>query len=140
MAQDAQELIPAGDARLVDLMEEQRNVQIVHEQRIASLETRTTVIEVKQGQLEGAMSKLADVMAVQARQATLNEAAIVAIKERTDDHNSQIKELTAGHVAMKEEVGEIRSKFGVIWRVLATVGGAGVLVALEYIFSRFFPH
>lgn len=120
------------------MMEQQRSVRVV-EEKIASLETRTTVIEVKQGQFDIALAKLADVMAIQANKTTLNEAAILAIEKRTDDHNKHIEELQKTQLEHGHQLIDQNGKLTVIWRTVATIATTVGLIVIEYIFTRILP-
>lgn len=113
------------------LMEENRERYIVTDQRLTQVETRVTahetrltVVEVQQGRLEKAMEKLADVMAVQANKTTLNEAAIIAIKDRTDDHNSQIKAITERQTDMDKLMAGLQPRLNALWGIVAVIGTA----------------
>ena len=136
------------DTRLQVVMEEQRQVQqvqIVHEQRIASLETRTTVIEVKQNQLESAltqqatsMSKLADTVAEQVVKTTIHDGAIGAIKDRTDIMAAHMERAT-DRLTEKQEQGtkkmeRLETQMSVVKAIGAALVGAAALVGIEHFF------
>lgn len=146
-----QEMRSTHDIEVIeDKMEAQHNVQIVHEQRIASLETRTTVIEFKQNQLDAAMVKQADAITALATKATIHDAAIDQLKQGNElharhiedidrKHGDEIKELVKDRVATDKKVDAVEGKVTIIWRTVAAIGGTLVLVTLEYIFSRYLP-
>lgn len=144
-------LQPSRDLDIVmEEMEGQRNVQIVHEQRIASLETRTTVIEVRQNQLDSAMVKQANALTDLAIKATIHDAAIDQLKQGNElharhiedidrKHGDEIKELIKERAAIDKKVDAVESKVTVIWKTIGAIGGTLVLVVLEYIFAHYLP-
>lgn len=134
------------DARkLVLLMEEQRDLQIVHEQRITQVETRLSVVEIKQTTLDKALEKLVDLVAGQATKTTLNEAAIVAIRERTDilaDHMEKVTDRLASKqeddgakaTKMETRMARLDAQMNVVKAIGAALIGAAALVGLEHFF------
>src|SRR5690242_14074300 len=88
-------------------MTEQQQLHIVHEQRLTQVETRMTTIEVKLPFLENAIGKLTDIVDRQDRQVTLNEAAIVAIRDRTDQFADHM-EKAADRLTDRQEQSDAR--------------------------------
>lgn len=124
--------------RIVQSMEEQRNLQAIHEQRITRVEqqitqvdTRVAVIEVKQARYETALEKLADIMAIQATKTTLTEAAIDTLKDGQEQHHKTMEEMKREQVDTGKVLAKLESTAGLsagVWKTLG-IGLAGATAA-----------
>lgn len=94
------------DTRLQEVMDEQKQLHVVHEQRLTQVETRITTIEIKLPFLENAITKLTDIGDKLERQTTLNEAAIVAIRDRTDQFADHMEKATDRLTEKQEKTNE----------------------------------
>lgn len=128
---------PGDERRWFGLMEEQQRIHLLHEQRITEQGTliqqvdhRLTIVEVGQSTMEKALEKLMTALEIQARQGTLNEAAIVAIRDRTDEHNRHIEEMKRDQVDIGKVQAGISIRINVIWGGLAVIATslAGVVI------------
>jgi hypothetical protein len=126
------------DTQLQAIVEEQKQLHIVHERRLTEVETRMTVFEVRQSSFDSSLQKLTEAMTIQANKATLNEAAITAIKERTDlfaQHmETAIDRLTDKQEDSGKEMASLKTQMNVVRGIGAALVGAGALVALEHFF------
>ena len=127
------------DTRLIEKMQAQHALQIVHEQRITQVETRLSVAEVKMSGFDVALQKLTDIMSVQANKTTLNEAAIDAYRQRTDlfaDHMEKaIDRLTDKQEGQSKDMASLKTQMNVVKGIGAALAGAGALVVVEHFFK-----
>src|SRR2546421_6077986 len=132
--------------KLALLMEEQRDLHVIHEQRLTQVETRISVVEVKLPRVEAALEKLTDIVAVQVTQSTLNEAAITAIRERTDQFADHMEKATdrlmdkqdADGIAVSKletRMGKQETKMGAV----QAVGLTAVGIVLTMLAQHFIP-
>jgi hypothetical protein len=116
-------------------MDEQKSLQTVHEQRIAQVETRMTILEVNQARFDEALARLTDLVATQVRQSTINEAAIVAIRDRTDEYSRHIEQLAQTQIDAGKLLVEMKSRFDTVWKVGGVIATAIIVTLIGYLFS-----
>lgn len=122
------------------MMDEQRNLQAIHEQRITQVEqkitqvdSRVTVVEVGQRRLETALEKLTDIMAVQATKTTLTESAIDALKKGQEQHHTHLEEMKRESV----DVGKVLEQMKSQMNVLKAIGMAFVSAVVSVLVAHY---
>ena len=125
------------------LMEQEERVISVS-QRVTEVERRVTIVEVRHDQIANAVAKIGDTMAAISDKALLHDAAIVAIRERTDQQGQQhqqtmeeIKDIRKEQVKTSENLIGVKTQVRTLWTIAGSVAGAAGMVLIEYIFSHF---
>lgn len=138
---------PNKQERILHEMEEQRNVQAIHEQRITQVEqkitqvdTRVSIVEVKQSRYEVALEKLADIMAIQATKTTLTESAIDTLKDGQAQHHKTMEEMKREQVDTGKVLVKLESTSGFsvgAWKTLGVALAGAVVTVIVTHFLHF---
>lgn len=132
------------------LMEEQRRIlseQTVLVSQVSQIDKRLIVVETRLPALEMAMKDLAEAQAAHVRQGTLNEAAILAIKEGTEalnrhvedirkEHNEEMKEMKRDQIDTGKIMSGLSIRVNVLWGAVGVIATAfvGVLISKSWPF------
>jgi ATP-dependent Zn protease len=104
------------------------------------LDRRLSIVEFGQADLKTIVQQLAGLQSDQGKKTALNEAAILAIKERTDtfaEHMEKaVDRLTDKQEDAGKKVASLETQMNVVKAIGAATVGAGVLVAIEHFFMH----
>lgn len=123
------------DTRLKSIMDEQNQIRVVHEQRLTSMETRVTKLEITVPYMQDTISRLTSIADMQTRQGALTEAALVALKDGQELHSKNIEEINREQVSQGKVITAIQTSLKVLLSVIGTLGTALALAAGGYLFS-----
>jgi len=104
------------------------------------VETRITVIETKQSRIDTVLERLTDLQSVQGQKTALNEAAIIAIRDRTDTFAEHM-EKTSDRLTNKQETSETRlgklesraDRQDTKWSIVQAIGAAAIIILLTVV-------